>query len=382
MSAAELLFLGSALMIVYIYVGYPALVAVLALVRDRRVAKGPYEPRVTILISAFNEEDFIEATLRNKLALDYPREKLEIIVMSDASTDRTDAIVRAFEGETVRLLRQEARQGKTAALNMAVPHATGEILVFSDANSVYDVHALSALLENFRDPQVGYVTGKMIYVNRDGTSIGDGCTAYMKYENLLRKKETSLGSIVGVDGGIDAVRRDLYWPMTPDQLPDFVLPLRVVEQGYRVVYEPRAVLKEESLASSKDEYSMRVRVSLRALWALKDMQHLLSLRKFGVFAWQLWSHKALRYLGFVFLCVAYFSNLYLWSQGGFFKTLFILQNLGYLGAAVSRPIERAGKRIGALRLIVYFTLLNLASAHAFAKFLMGKRQVIWSPRKG
>ena len=151
---------------------------------------------------------------------------------------------------------------------MAVPLASGEIIVFSDANSLYAPDALRRLLANFADEEVGYVTGRMIYANPDGAPIGEGCSAYMKYENALRLIETRLGSIVGVDGGIDAVRKVLYRPMNAEQLPDFVLPLKVVEQGYRVVYEPEALLWESSLNEAADEYRMRVRVSLRAFWAL------------------------------------------------------------------------------------------------------------------
>ena len=144
----------------------------------------------------------------------------------------------ATSANGVHLIRQEPRAGKTLALNLAVGRAKGEIIVFSDANSSYSPDALRCLVENFNDPEVGYVTGKMIYTNPDGSPVGDGCTAYMKYENFLRTLETRIGSMVGVDGGIDAVRKSLYRPMNPDQLPDFVLPLRVVEQGFRVVYEP------------------------------------------------------------------------------------------------------------------------------------------------
>ena len=183
--------------------------------------------------------------------------------------------------------------------------------MFSDANSLYDVDSLKYLVARFNDPLVGYVTGKMIYINPEGTSIGDGCSAYMKYENKLREIETKLGSVVGVDGGIDAMRKDLYTSLKAHQLPDFVQPLKVIEKGYRVVYEPLALLKEATLQQSQDEYRMRVRVTLRALWALRDMSHLLIGEAGVLFAWQLWSHKALRYLVFIFLISTFLSNAFL-----------------------------------------------------------------------
>ena len=366
-------------MLFYVYLGYPILVFLFSMVRDKRVKKGNCEPRVTILIAAYNEEDSIEGTLKNKLDLNYPKKKLEIIVISDASTDRTDEIVQHYENKGVKLLRQEPRAGKTSALNMAVPETESDILVFSDANSLYAPDTLTKLVQNFSDPNVGYVTGKMIYTNPDGTTIGDGCTAYMKYENYLRRFETKICSIVGVDGGVDAVRKSLYQTMNPDQLPDFVLPLKVVAQGYRVVYEPEAILKETSLKSPKDEYRMRVRVSLRALWALSDMRKLFNLKKFKLFTWQLCSHKVSRYLCFVFLIAVYFTNLALCS---FYKFLLILQNVCYLGAIVSLVLEKCGYRLRPLYPLHYFVLLNLAAAHALLKFLLGQKQVIWTPRKG
>ena len=399
-------------MIFYVYLGYPVLVILIGLVKNKKVKKGAYAPRVTILIAAYNEEKSIDATLRNKLELDYSKEKLEIIVISDDSTDRTDEIVKQYESEGIKFLRQTPRAGKTSALNMAVREASGEVLVFSDANSIWAQDALIKLMSNFFDPKVGYVTGKMIYTNPEGSTTGDGCTAYMKYENYLRSFETKVGSIVGVDGGIDAVRKELYQPMNPDQLPDFVLPLKVIEQGYRVVYEPKAILKEPSLRAAQDEYRMRVRVSLRALWALYDMRHLLTFTRSSsslsgtpshprnlspsipspshlltfspskLFAWQLWSHKVLRYLCFLFLIAAYLANLALWSESGFYKLFFVAQNIAYIGAILSPILEKKSFQSKILYLLYYFVLLNFASAHAFIKFLLRRKQVVWTPRKG
>jgi cellulose synthase/poly-beta-1,6-N-acetylglucosamine synthase-like glycosyltransferase len=378
----ELTFYISLFVIFYVYIGYPLAAAALSRIIKRTVIKGNITPSVTILISAYNEEEAIGATIENKLALDYPAESIEVLVTSDGSTDRTDEIVSAFAHRNVRLLRQEPRAGKTSALNKEVPLASGEIIVFSDANSIYAPDALKKLVSNFADPSVGYVTGKMIYADPDGTPIGEGCSAYMKYENMLRSIETKLGSVVGVDGGIDAMRKSLYLPMNPDQLPDFVQPLKVVEQGYRVVYEPEALLWEHTLKDAGDEYRMRVRVSLRALWALYDMRKLLAPWRDLLFAWQLWSHKVLRYLCFVFLAVAYFSNALLIGKGVLFQSVFVMQNSAYIAAIMAPLLEDRGLRSRILTFARYFLLLNVAAGHAFGKFIMGKKQVIWTPRKG
>ncbi len=397
--ALKLLFFFPLIMILYVYIGYPLLTMLLSILLHKGVHKRPWEPHVSILIAAYNESEHIRTTIQNKLDLDYPAEKLEIIVISDGSTDGTDEVVKDFHENNVKLLRQAPRAGKTSALNMAVPYAKGAIIVFSDANSIYDRHALRALMANFNDQDVGYITGKMVYTTPDGAPIGDGCSAYMKYENYLRSFETKVGSIVGVDGGIDAIRKKLYKPMNSDQLPDFVLPLKVIDQGYRVIYEPQAILQESSLNDPKDEYKMRVRVALRALWALWDMRHLLTFKRFSSFssgtpsaassfsssilyAWQLWSHKVLRYLCFIFLLAVYFSNFFLWQESLFYKVFFILQNLSYLGAILFPALSGKKYISKALYLFHYFTLLNIASAHAFFKFIFGQKQITWTPRKG
>ncbi|OPY91673.1 MAG: Poly-beta-1,6-N-acetyl-D-glucosamine synthase [Syntrophus sp. PtaU1.Bin208] len=380
MSPAEWLFAASLIILLYIYVGYPAALMILARLLPVPVRKGEYTPTVSILIAAYNEAKCIGKTIENKLALDYAGDKIEIIVISDGSDDGTDDVVRRYADRGVRLIRQEPRAGKTAALNLAIPRAKGEIIVFSDANSLYETDALRKLLANFKDPGVGYVTGKMIYVNPDGSVTGDGCSAYMRYENRLRTLETAVGSLVGVDGGIDAVRKTLYRPMRADQLPDFVLPLDVVAQGYRVVYEPGAVLREKALAEASDEYRMRVRVSLRAFWALRDMRHLLSFSWNALYAWQLWSHKVLRYLSFVFLAGAYIGNALLVTKESYYAGLFAIQSLGYVAGLAAPLVSNRGFRLA--HMIHYFMLINVAAMHAFLKFTLGHKQVVWTPRKG
>jgi cellulose synthase/poly-beta-1,6-N-acetylglucosamine synthase-like glycosyltransferase len=362
----------------WVFFGYPLAMALLAWLRGRAVKSVPQTPSISILVAAHNEAEHIGDTLRNKLAQDYPDDKLEIIVVSDGSEDGTDAAVEALADPRVRLMRQQPRQGKTAALNMAAATATGELLVFSDANSLYEPGALRALAACFADPSVGYVTGRMIYGNPDGSVVGDGCTGYMRYENKLREWETLAGSVVGVDGGIDAVRRELYVPMRADQLPDFVLPLAVVEQGYRKVYEPRAVLKELALSDDGQEFRMRVRVSLRALWALWDKRALLNPFRYRLFSLQLWSHKVLRYLAFIPIALLLPLNLALLGSGAIYTVALAAQGAFWCLALL-------GARPGAGRVTgwpYYFGMLNWASAVAFLRFLRGEKQVTWQPRGG
>lgn len=385
MLAGEIIFWLSAALVVYVYAGYPVLMYVAARAFPRSVHAAETLPRVSVLIAAHNEQDCIEATVRNKLAQDYPADKLEVVVVSDGSVDETDRRVLDLCGEypgRVRLMRQEPRAGKTSALNLAMPALDGEIVVFSDANSMYAPEAVRRLVRSFADPDVGYVTGKMVYATEGDSATGNGCSAYMRYENVLRELETAVGSVVGVDGGIDAIRKPLYTPMRADQLPDFVQPLHVVTQGYRVVYEPGALLREPALNSGADEYRMRVRVSLRALWALWDMRHLFNVFRYGFFSIQLASHKLLRYAVFLFLAAAAVTNVMLVGEGMIYQLALAAQTGFYALAWWGHGRSRRGIRSRIGYLPYYFMLLNLASAQAFGKFVLGKKQTVWKPRTG
>lgn len=381
---AESLFWACLIVGLYPYAGYPLCVALLAAFRSRPFHAAAITPRVTIVISAYNEASHIEATVRNKLEQDYPPDRLQVVVASDGSTDDTDVLLARLAQQDQRLafFRQEPRAGKTAALNRLVERADAEIVVFSDANSMYRPDTIRRLVAPFADAEVGYASGRMLYVDPEGSLVGDGCTAYMRYENALRACESAVGSVAGVDGGVDAVRRSLYRPMRPDQLPDFVLPLTVVEQGSRVVYAPDAVLEEETLTSESAEYRMRVRVTLRALWALWDKRSLLNPLRFPLFSWQLASHKLLRYLSFVPLSLAAVVNWLLVPQSALYATLAAGQCCIVLLALLALAGPRRLRRFSLARYCYYFLLLNWASAVAVGRFLRGEKQVLWQPRTG
>lgn len=387
----DALFWIATVTVFYIYIGYPLILRLLpqSHLSQNHLAQSSSSrfsdqslPTVTVIIAAFNEANCIEQTLHNKISQDYPQDKLDIIVVSDGSTDATNARVQALAAQypQIRLLIQAVRQGKTAALNRAILEANGEIIVFSDANSIYQREAIRHLVDQFSDPSVGYVTGKMVYINSDGTLVGDGCSAYMKYENYVRSQETRIGSIVGVDGGIDAIRKALYRPLKADQLPDFVQPLSVIEQGARVVYCDKALLNEETTSAVSTEFSMRVRVSLRAYWAMWDMKRLFNPFKFGLFSWQLLSHKLLRYLAFIPLLVAFICNIGLLEQGSIYYISFIAQCLFYSLALLAHWGIFNGNSVS--RLAYYFCVLNVASLIAFLYFLRRKKIVVWQPRGG
>ena len=384
MSVIEVWFWTCLAVGLYPYALYPLCVALLRVLRPRPVLTSAITPRVTVVISAYNEAAHIEATVRNKLDQDYPPALLDVMVASDGSTDETDTLLRALSRQDSRVsyFRQQPRSGKTAALNALVARAPGEIVVFADANSMFRRDTVRKLVASFADPQVGYVTGRMLYVDPHGSLVGDGCTAYMRYENALRALETLTGSVVGVDGGVDAVRRTLYQPMLAEQLPDLVLPLCVVEQGYRVVFAPDAILEEETLSNYEAEYRMRVRVALRAFWALRDKRGLLNPLSYPLFGWQLLSHKLLRYMSFLPLAAAAVLNWMLLGHGWVYGALAALQCCAMLLALLAAIGPTRLRGLGLARYCYYFLLLNWASAVAFARFLRGKKQVLWQPRTG
>lgn len=386
MTTFEVIFFLLLFIVLYTYIGYPASMWIAAhLVRVRNNGGlTEYRPSVSILIAAYNEEQSIYNTVMNKLELDYPKDKLEIVIISDCSSDKTDEICQTVceKDNRVRFMCQAKRGGKTAALNNAVETATGEIIVFSDANSIYRKDALLHLVNRFKDRSVGYATGHMVYLKQRGNSVEEGCSSYIRYENFIRTAESMAGSVVGVNGGIDAVRKELYEKISEDLISDFVIPLLVVKKGYRVVYEPKAVLEEYALADPSKEFKMRVRVIVRAFHALHHMKSLFNVFKYPLFSYQLICHKLLRYLIPELLIGLYFINIALYQSSLIYKLMFWGQSIFYGAAIAGYLLQRMGRESKVLYLPFYFSLINVAAGKALIDYLKGKRQVTWQPREG
>jgi len=250
-----LLFWTAGILVAYPYAIYPALLGAMTRgrVRHRPSLNGGGEPTVTLIISAHDEAAVIGEKLRNSGSLDYPRDKLDIIVVSDASTDGTDDIVRqeqALDGR-IRLLRQPARRGKSTGLNAAVDTAKGEIVVFSDANAIYDRMALRELVRPFHDPRIGYVVGAALYSHEAGSAAAESEGIYWRFELRLKRLESQLGCVVGGDGAIYAIRRSLFQPLRADDISDFVNPLQIVARGYRGSFNGAATVTSGRAARSR-----------------------------------------------------------------------------------------------------------------------------------
>lgn len=363
----------------YVYVGYPLVVYLVSLLNPRRVDRSDIEPHVTVLITAFNEETAIRAKIENTLCLEYPADKLEILVASDGSTDATDDIVREFEPLGVQLYRQEGRVGKTETQNNAVARAKGEIVLFSDATTEYEPDVLRKLLPAFADETVGCVAGRLIYVDKSRSNVGKGALSYWNYETFIKSAESKACSLIGASGCLYAVRKAAYQPMYAEACSDFLVCTMLYRQGLRSVFEPSAVCFEDTNHRPSDEMRMRVRVISQTytdLWRNIDMMNPL---RSGFFAVELISHKVLRYAVPVLLLAMLLSNLLLAGQSVVFSIILAAQMSFYVLALGGWVLERLGVRLKFLVIPLYFVLANLASVIAFFRFLRGERVSTWEP---
>ncbi|MEZ5426398.1 MAG: glycosyltransferase family 2 protein [Pyrinomonadaceae bacterium] len=378
-TAAQIIFGISVGALFYTYIGYPIFVYLVSLLFPRRVRRSAFEPPVTVLITAYNEEKDIRGKLENTLAIDYPPEKMEILVASDGSTDRTDEIVREFSDRGIRLFRQEGRVGKTVTQNNAVDLASGEIILFSDATTMYDRSVLEKMLPNFADQNVGCVAGKLIYVDSSESGVGKGAKSYWSYETFLKENESRACSLIGASGCLYAVRKSAYRPMYPEACSDFLIATLLYEQGLRTVYEPSAVCTEETNNRTDNEMRMRVRVIAQTFTDLWRNRSMLNPLKSGFFAIELISHKVFRYAVPVFLSLILLSTAVLAFYSNLFVLLLALEIGFYLLALLAWAIESRGKNPGILAIPLYFVLTNLASLIGFYKFLRGDRIANWEP---
>jgi cellulose synthase/poly-beta-1,6-N-acetylglucosamine synthase-like glycosyltransferase len=374
---AQLIFWLAVAAIVYTYVGYSLIILLLAKLINRPVLRREgHEPTVTFLITAYNEEKNIGRKLENVLSLNYPRDKMDILVASDGSTDRTEEIVGTFARQGVRVLRVEGRVGKTATQNRAVEHARGEVIIFSDATTDYDRNAIRKIVRNYADPAVGAVSGRYEYFNPTGAPIGTGNILFWKYENLIKRSQTRIKTITGCCGCIYSVRRRLYEPLPPDIISDLVEPLKILEKGYRIVFEPEAVAHEETTERAREEFRMRIRVISRGMYGLLYMKQLFNPLHHGFVSFQLISHKLLRWLVPLSMVLMFTANLALLGRP-FYTATFIAQAAFYAMALTGWIGERWNVKLKVFSLPLYFSTVNIASVISLVKTLRGYKAVTW-----
>jgi glycosyl transferase family 2 len=368
---AELAFWCAVLLVLYAYVGYPCALQLVSHFRNRPITKAGITPRVSFIITAYNEEARIREKIENTLAQRYPAPLLEIIVASDCSTDRTDDIVREYS-HRIRLVRASERRGKEAAQLLAIDTCAGEILVFSDVATALASDGVSTIVRSFADGTVGCVSSIDRSIDADGRLSGEG--AYVRYEMFLRTLETRVNSIVGLSGSFFAARREVCANWAADRQSDFSTLLHAVELGFRGVLDAESVGYYRNISGGRHERQRKVRTVVRGISVLGRNLRMMNPMRHGLFAWQLASHKLCRWLVPFAMIVAAFSNATLAARSHVYLAIFSLQLAFYAAAAGGGWM---GMRI--LQIPSFLVLANVAVLMAWFRYACGERITRWDP---
>ena len=367
-----------AFLLIYPYLIYPALLKLLIKLgfRAGQLAENIAElPRATFIISAFNEEAVIGEKLRNTLEIDYPADKFEVIVISDACDDRTDEIVNewAEKDPRIRLVRQNERRGKTAGLNKGVAVATGDFIVFSDANAMYKRDAIRELVKNFATPEVGYVMGAALYTDtEDGGESAESEGLYWQFELMLKKLESEFYSVVGGDGAIYAIRRELFFELRDDDINDFVNPLQIVAKGYRGIFNPRAICHEDTAEDFSKEFKRKRRIANRSWRAVKRTIGWYRFPRDAKFLWELVSHKVIRWFSMPMIIALFLATLALFTQNIFYEVALAGQIYLFAAAFLGAYLDKKQLTIPKIIYLPYYFYFVYYAA------MLG----IWDERKG
>lgn len=351
----------SLFIIFYTYFGYIALCILLGKFFYKKVEKKGIYPDISIIIPCYNEDRVIRHKLENLLSMEYPKDKIQIIIASESS-DRTNEIVSEYKDRGFQLYAFKGRYGKPWLLYNVVPYAKGEILVFSDANALFKKDALKKIASNFYEENIGAVTGQLVINNPGASSISWGENIYRKYETILRKSNNLLRRVLNPDGSIFAIRKNLYRPISPERGDDFELVIRILINGYDSVFEPEAISYEDASIIAKAETARKIRIVSwfirSSMTLLKEM--FLNFRLDLIF--QIVSHKFLRWLTPYFFITFFISNILLWKRGLFYQSILIAQILIYLMGLLGLYMSEMRKKkppliLGAMH---YFLMFNYA----------------------
>ncbi len=383
MTLPESLFWIAVAILLYSYGGFSVLLMIAGKLLNRRTTKKNIKPAVSVIIAAYNEEQGIASKLENVLSLDYPSDLLEVIVASDGSDDSTATIVSDFELRGVRFLNLP-RRGKLFALDDAVKEAHGQVLVFSDANTLFHPQAIRHLVRNFADPRVGGVCGNQQHISLEsGDNSSKGEQLYWAYDKWLKNMENRTGSIVSADGAIYAIRRELYrMPGRTDVTDDFAISTAIIEQGYRLVFESDALAHEQTSATAHNEFSRKVRIMNRGLRGVLMRRKLLNPFRFGFYSVILFSHKVLRRLVPLILVWLFVTSWVLADVHVFYLAASVAQTIFYALAFTGFLLRR--KRLGRSKFLYipfFYCLANMAALIAIMRLLRGKRIELWQPQR-
>jgi len=374
------LFWFCAMLVVYTIVGYPlALLALWRLRGPRAMPPAPDALRVDFLIPAHNEAADIVDKLHNTLALENSAgHALNILVVSDGSTDDTVALAKSVNDPRITVIETPGRLGKLDALNLALEQLTGDVVVFSDANALLTLNALDALMVHFGDPEVGGVCGQITIATKDGGEIAQADAQFWQYDQWMKTAESDLGGVVSAQGSIYAIRRALTGPVPPGFADDFLMSVRVVDQGYRLAFAPEAMTTEHVTEDAEGEFGRRVRSTEMGWRGLMEMRHLCNPFKNGLYGWQLLSHKLLRRLIPILLLGLLLSNLALMGAGTGWLVLGICQIAVY-GMALAAYLAPTFRSLPLVGKILFFVMTNCAMAAGIFRYYQGVKSSIWTP---
>jgi poly-beta-1,6-N-acetyl-D-glucosamine synthase len=384
--ALTLFWIGVAI-VLYTYVGYGFIIYVLSKLkrRARTLIDQPdnHLPEITVLIAAYNEENYIEEKIVNTLQLDYPKNKMSIFVVTDGSTDSTPELVKKFHA--VKLFHEPARKGKIHAVNRVMKAVDTTIVIFSDANTILNKQALRNIVRHYQDPTVGGVAGeKRIFKKAEDNASGAGEGIYWKYESFLKKKDAEVYSIVGAAGELFSVRTKLYQePAENIIIEDFFLSMKIAASGYRFMYEPEAYAMETASANVDEEWKRKVRICAGGFQAMSKLAYVLNPFKYGILSFQYISHRVLRWtLAPLFLPFIFLSNVWLALQGSwFFIAVLAAQVFFYALAAFGYLLKDKEISIKGFFVPYYFSVMNLAVYAGFLRYTKGRQSVVWEKAK-
>lgn len=393
METLKILFWVLLFVVVYTYVGYGVLL--FAIIKIRRFFKignkskvdYSYEPEVTLFIAAYNEKDYVEAKMKNTLSLDYPKDKLNVVWVTDGSDDGTQDLVKGYSNTTVHHL--DERNGKIGAMNRGMDFVKTPIVIFSDANTNLGKESIRRIVNLFSNPKVGCVSGEKRIINKESdVASGAGEGIYWKYESTLKKWDAELYSVVGAAGELFAIRTKLYRHVEKDTLlDDFIISLRVAQEGYTIQYDPEAYAIESASANVKEELKRKVRISAGGIQSVVRLRSLLNVFKYGTLSFQYISHRVLRWtltpLCLLLLIPLSFALAY--NEGllgfGLYSIMFWLQMLFYIGALIGWFLENISIKIKLLFVPYYFFIMNLSVVLGFFRFMKNSQSVNWERAK-
>jgi len=360
------------------YFIYPIILIFIGNKSNFNSSKKSFFPEISIIISAYNEENDIENKIKNTLLLDYPVEKVEILIGSDGSSDNTASIVKSLNIKPVKFFNFEKNRGKTAVQNDLVSMAKGDILVFTDAASYLPPDAIEKLIQNFADERVGCVAGTLRYVDINNNLITEGQGFYWKYEMKLRFLESSLGSLVGVDGPLYAVRKDLYIPLPLNIISDLVTPLLILAQNKKVILEPKAFVDEKPTIKSIDELNTRRRITLRGFIGVFYYFSVVNPVKNFFVTFQIILHKLLRWLVGPLVIVNVISLIGLYLLKSFYADKMLTIYLIFIILAIfGFALNKIDIKNKFFSIPYYFCVVNIAATMGFLDFLRNKQAITW-----